>query len=599
MKGIIGRMGAWLRKIADQSLFSKLFLVMVLSMITVTVATSWVTVQMSEKLFVHTFSITNSKIIEQIKSGLESIHYSNVNIVINAAQSGAIKRFLTEGDTDSVTNYKVTFDMSEQMRRIQLGIGAKNIGMIISGVNGKSYISDRTYWSGSLADLEGNPVTRASREQQGRLLYSYLGEAAPSSGDQGVVATKALIDPVSQEGYGQLYIIQKESDVRSIYASFTSDGNDVMILDRQGLIVSSNRVELIGTTSKELLGSAQKIQQQGLAQDEMKMFDKDVIVLAGDLPLYDFYIMNVIDKKLTLGQMLNRKAIFFIVAGIVIIAVLIVYVITRRLTLSLRRLVKKMSTVTKENFHNYMAVTGTYETRELSRSFNFMLDELNDYISQLVDTQKEQRKAELAALQQQINPHFLYNTLASVNILVKRGSQETATQTIHALISLLQNTISNVKETIPVVQELVNLKHYVFINQIRYGQGIKVDYFISPDCMPAQVPNLMLQPFIENAFFHAFNKKGTGYIYVIITKERDTLLCEVVDNGDGMELSSQEDEIPNPTSARQLFTGIGIRNVHDRLVLLYGEEYGVAITSTLGQGTKISITLPWRTEQYT
>ncbi|MNR12886.1 Sensor histidine kinase YpdA [compost metagenome] len=147
------------------------------------------------------------------------------------------------------------------------------------------------------------------------------------------------------------------------------------------------------------------------------------------------------------------------------------------------------------------------------------------------------------------------------------------------------------------MQELVNLKHYVFINQIRYGQGIKVDYFVSPDCMPAHVPKLMLQPFIENAFFHAFNNKGAGYIYVIVTKEKETLLCEVVDNGDGMELSNNLDEIPNPTSTKQSFTGIGIRNVHDRLRLLYGEEYGVTITSSLGQGTKISIKLPWSTEQ--
>lgn len=597
-KGIIEPMGALLRRIADQSLFRKLFLVMVLSMITVTVATSWVTVQMSQKLFVKTFSITNSKIIDQIKSGLESIHYTNVNIAINAAQSGAIKSFLTAGDSDSVTNSMVTFGMSEQMKRIQSGIGAKNLGMIISGINGKSYTSDRTYWSGSSEDLGRNPITQESQKHPGRLMYSYLGEGTSGSGDQGLVAAKALTEPLSKEWYGTLYIIMKESDVRSIYASFTSDGNDVMILDRQGLIVSSNRNVLIGTTSKELLDSAQRIQQLGLSEVEMEMSHKDVIVVAKDLPLYDFYIVNVIDKDTALGQMLNRKAIFFLVAGIVVATVLIVYVITRRLTLSLRKLVKKMSTVTKENFHNYMEVTGTYETRELSRSFNFMLDELNDYISQLVDTQKEQRKAELAALQQQINPHFLYNTLASVNILVQRGSQETATQTIHALISLLQNTISNVQETIPVVQEMVNLKHYVFINQIRYGQGIKVDYFVSPDCLPAQVPKLMLQPFIENAFFHAFNKKGTGYIYVIITKERDTLLCEVVDNGDGMELSNQADEMPNPTSARQLFTGIGIRNVHDRLVLLYGEEYGVTITSSVGQGTKISIKLPWSTEQY-
>lgn len=147
-----------------------------------------------------------------------------------------------------------------------------------------------------------------------------------------------------------------------------------------------------------------------------------------------------------------------------------------------------------------MAVTGSYETRQLSTAFNYMLKELNDYVAQLVETQKEQRNAELAALQQQINPHFLYNTLASVNILVQRGSKEQATETIHALISLLQNTISNVKETITVEDELINLKHYVFITQVRNGNRIKVETFVSPDCMNAKVPKLILQPFIENAF---------------------------------------------------------------------------------------------------
>jgi len=394
-----------------------------------------------------------------------------------------------------------------------------------------------------------------------------------------------------------LYMMIRESEFSGIYNSFTSTGNDVMILNQSGVIVSSNRTELVGTVSDQLLNSAKTLQQTGGANLELEMNGKDAIVLADYLPLFDFYIVNVIDKNMVLGHMLNTQAIVLICTGIVAAAVLVVYFITRRLTKSLRTLVKKMSNVTKNNFNNYMTVSGTYETRELSNSFNFMLDELNDYISRLVETQKEQRRAELAALQQQINPHFLYNTLASVNILVQRGSNEQATETIHALISLLQNTISNVKETITVEQELQSLKHYVFINQVRYGRGIKVDYFISPDCLIAQVPKLMLQPFIENAFFHAFHKKLAGYIYVIITRDRETLVCEVVDNGDGMDPTPNEETTANPTHAKHPFTGIGIRNVHDRLLLLYGKEYGVSMESALGQGTKITIRIPWMTDQ--
>ncbi|MNC27298.1 putative sensor-like histidine kinase [compost metagenome] len=314
-------------------------------------------------------------------------------------------------------------------------------------------------------------------------------------------------------------------------------------------------------------------------------------MLADYLPSYNLYIVNLIDKNETIGTLFDKKMLFLIGGAIAAVALLLIYFLTKRLTKSLRTLVKKMSNVTKKNFHNYMAVTGSYETRQLSTAFNYMLRELNDYVAQLVETQKEQRNAELAALQQQINPHFLYNTLASVNILVQRGSKEQATETIHALISLLQNTISNVKETITVEDELINLKHYVFITQVRNGNRIKVETFVSPDCMSAKVPKLILQPFIENAFFHAFNIKSSGYIYVTIMKDRDMLHCEVVDTGDGMDLDNKE-TIPASTSSRQLFSGIGIRNVHDRLLLLYGEPYGVSISSTPGQGTKVSIRIP-------
>jgi len=586
-----------LRKIAEQSLFSKIFFVMVISIISITILTSWVTVQMSKTLFVQTFGITNSKIIDQIKSGLESFHYSNVNIAINTAQSAAIKNYLTVPDMDSLTDNRTVYSMEEQMNRIQSRIGTKSIGILLLGGNGKSYISDRAYWSGSPQKLKHNPITQATLNQPGKLLYSFMDAEAAGSGESCLVASKALYIPGSEQIYGTLYMMIRESEFSGIYNSFTSTGNDVMILNQSGVIVSSNRTELVGTVSDQLLNSAKTLQQTGGANLELEMNGKDAIVLADYLPLFDFYIVNVIDKNMVLGHMLNTQAIVLICTGIVAAAVLVVYFITRRLTKSLRTLVKKMSNVTKNNFNNYMTVSGTYETRELSNSFNFMLDELNDYISRLVETQKEQRRAELAALQQQINPHFLYNTLASVNILVQRGSNEQATETIHALISLLQNTISNVKETITVEQELQSLKHYVFINQVRYGRGIKVDYFISPDCLIAQVPKLMLQPFIENAFFHAFHKKLAGYIYVIITRDRETLVCEVVDNGDGMDPTPNEETTANPTHAKHPFTGIGIRNVHDRLLLLYGKEYGVSMESALGQGTKITIRIPWMTDQ--
>ena len=130
---------------------------------------------------------------------------------------------------------------------------------------------------------------------------------------------------------------------------------------------------------------------------------------------------------------------------------------------------------------------------------------------ELIVTQKKQRNAELAALQQQINPHFLYNTLASIKIMVKQGNKEKAAEMINKLIALLQNTIGRISETNTVEQELTNMKNYAFINQARYGEQIRVNYYIAPDCLSYELPKLIIQPFIENAFFHAFNKKTSGF----------------------------------------------------------------------------------------
>lgn len=342
---------------------------------------------------------------------------------------------------------------------------------------------------------------------------------------------------------------------------------------------------------KELLKHAKEIDEDGLDYKNAIVMDRNQIILTEYLPSFDLYIVNLVDKKLVMKNLIDTKAIIFISITIVSIALFIVFLISRRLTKSLTNLVKQISNMPKYDFDQYVTVSGSYETRELANTFNYMLDELHDYVEELMETQKKQRKAELAALQQQINPHFLYNTLASIKIMVEQGNKENAGETIRALISLLQNTVGNISETISVEQELMNMKNYAFINQMRYGQRIKVNYYISPDCLAFQLPKLIIQPFIENAFFHGFNKKSDGYIHIMIAQEGEKLVCEVVDNGDGMQVN-REHRLPSHKSKRQLFSGIGVNNVNDRIKLLYGKEYGVAITSQIGKGTRVKIHLP-------
>lgn len=435
-----------LDRIKNLKLFTKMFMIMVVSIIAVSIAISWTIIHMSTDLFMQTFSITNTKVLNQIKTGFESYNDSIVTVVSNANQSGAMKNFLTEGDTNSISTAKSYFNMTEQMKKLQSNLDAYEVGITIAGVNGRVYSTDRSYLTMDDKELKRHPLTINSHEEPKRLMYQDYKQLTGMNGkgEQMIVATKALLDRSTGYIYGTIYIAMKERDFGQVFDSFTSNGNDVFILNKDGVIVSSNRPDRIGHMSEELLKYAEQLAKESSDYINVTVQGKDSIVISDNLPTYDFYIVNTIDKEIALGQMIDVRTLTLICIVIVGIALLIVFLMTRQISKSLTTLVQQMSNVTRNEFGNHITVTGGYEIRELGQAFNYMLDELHDYVDKLVETQKGQRNAELAALQRQINPHFLYNTLASVKTLVQQGSKEKATETIHSLISVLQNTISNV-----------------------------------------------------------------------------------------------------------------------------------------------------------
>ncbi|MEK3707641.1 sensor histidine kinase [Paenibacillus sp. FSL R7-0198] len=585
-------MKKWMNQLSRLGLFPKLFLVMVVSIVLVAVLILWTTIHMSTNLFTETFSITNSKVLNQIKTNFESFNEAIAAVSNNVTQSGSIRGFLSEGDADSLTMAKSFYNMRETMDRIQSITESYEVGITIIGINGRSYSTNRAHLQLSVDELKQEPITMEAAETPSRLIFDVYQNEATLGSQQMISATKALTDRTRSRIYGTLYVTMREDLFRQFYSSFTSRGNDVVIMNEKGEIVSSNREDWIGTTQLDLLSYAREMNNNSPRSINARVMDQDSVVLSEYLPFYRFYIVNVVDKDLAMGQLIDMKTVVLICAAIVVGALILVFLITSQITKSLRRLVRQMSNITKSDLDNYIPVSGSYESRQLGHAYNYMLDELHDYVDQLVQTQHEQRNAELAALQSQINPHFLYNTLASVKVLVQQGNKDRAAETINALIGLLQNTISDVSQTVTVEQEVENLKNYVFINHVRYGGRIKAAFYVAPDCTHYHVPKLVIQPFIENAFFHGFIKKETGTIHVMVSRAGESLICEIMDNGDGIEGLVMGETLPNPKNNRQLFSGIGIRNVHDRIELLYGSPYGVTIMSNVGEGTRVTVTLP-------
>lgn len=583
-----------IEKLKSNSLFFKLTLIMVISSISVSVITAFAIINISKKLFINNFSITNTKILKQIQANSSDLNDKVINVINTVNDSWAFRRYLSEYDCNSIEQFNIIYNFKQDLKIKESSLDSENIDFLLIGTNNSTYIGSSALLTTPVEDIKKNKITLNSLNAPDKLLYQYSnsGFTSLTKNNNCIIATKVLQDRNTRKQFGMIYVIIHESVFNKLYSNFTTNGNDVVIISSTGTILSSNKQNLIGTNDKNLLNTAKKIHNDDLKYLNMNLNKKHYTILSEYMPIYNFYLVNIIDTDRALSDMYNIKEIILICSVIICLSVSIFFVVTRRTTNPLRVLVTEMSKITEGNFNNHIKLEGSSEIRKLSTSFNYMLDGLNDYVERLLEAQKKQRKAELSALQMQINPHFIYNTLASIKWLVLKGDKEKSSETINSFISLLQNTVSETSETITVAQEIENLKNYVFINETRYGDNIKVNFHVLHNCNDYKIPKLILQPFIENAFFHAFTENTEGRIHVFISEKNNKLFCEIVDNGKGMNETQVSSLYSSHSSKHKHFTGIGIKNVDDRIKLLYGNEYGVTIDSKINIGTTINIYLP-------
>ncbi|MBI6874181.1 sensor histidine kinase [Clostridium aciditolerans] len=583
-----------IEKLKSNSLFFKLTLIMLISSISISVITAFAIINISKKLFINNFSITNTKILKQIQANSSDLNDKVINVINTVNDSWAFRRYLSEYDCNPIEQFNIIYNFKQDLKIKESSLDSENIDFLLIGTNNSTYIGSSALLTTPVEEIKKNKITLNSLNAPDKLLYQYSnsGFTSLTKNNNCVIATKVLQDRNTRKQFGMIYVIIHESVFNKLYSSFTTEGNDVVMISSTGTILSSNKHDLIGTNNENLLNEAKKIHNDNLKYLNVNLNKKHYTILAEYMPIYDFYLVNIIDTNKALNDMYSIKEVIFICSIIIAISVSILFMVTRRTTKPLRILVEEMSKITEGNFNNHINLQGSWEIRKLSNSFNYMLDGLSDHVEKLLKAEKNQRKAELSALQMQINPHFIYNTLASIKWLVLKGDKEKSSETINSFISLLQNTISETSETITVAQEIENLKNYVFINETRYGDNIKVNFHVLPNCNDYKIPKLILQPFIENAFFHAFTENTEGRIHVFISEKNNKLFCEIVDNGKGMNETQVSSLYSSPSSKHKHFTGIGIKNVDDRIKLLYGNEYGVTIDSKINIGTTINIYLP-------
>ncbi|MDO5021832.1 MAG: sensor histidine kinase [Eubacteriales bacterium] len=230
------------------------------------------------------------------------------------------------------------------------------------------------------------------------------------------------------------------------------------------------------------------------------------------------------------------------------------------------------------------------EMQLVSDSFDAMLSRIRELLTLIVQEQETKRLHELNALQAQINPHFLYNTLDSIIWMQERGNTKESIEMVSALARLFRISISKGKHEITVREELEHVRNYLLIQKLRFKNKFDYQIHFKPETLELTTIKLILQPLAENSLNHAIDEYGDEQLSIIISSEieNDCLLFTVYDNGVGIP----EEKLKNLLSDKTKNSGIGLKNVHERIQLSYGKEYGLVIESKEDYGTKIYIRIP-------
>ncbi len=260
---------------------------------------------------------------------------------------------------------------------------------------------------------------------------------------------------------------------------------------------------------------------------------------------------------------------------------------------------KKLAGAMKEFEDNasgfvFEPIEGFVEVNKLSDSFEHLVKRIQELMEEVKEEETTLRKTELKALQAQINPHFLYNTLDSISWMCEEGKNEEAVAMVNALAKLFRISISRGHEIIPIEKEVQHAECYLQIQKYRYTNHFDYEFDVQESCKEYLCNKITLQPLIENALYHGLNMIDEGHISIRIFEEGEDVIMEVEDNGSGMTGEQVKELFISDGTDHH---GIGVKNVNDRIKIYFGEKYGITVRSELDEGTCVVIRIPKVTEE--
>jgi two-component system sensor histidine kinase YesM len=412
-----------------------------------------------------------------------------------------------------------------------------------------------------------------------------------------VSATTAVTEPVFKLArllnnnslnypYGILTFDIAEADIYRLMEKEDKQ-KDIYIVNENGNILSNRNKALLNQNIGTLIPGTFGENSSG-SFDSMYNGEKSLVVY--NTIKNGWKTISVIPyKSFITNAQIASKRILIIALSSIAISVVLIYITARFFTKRIESLLQVIRRVEREDFNVNMKFMGHDEIGQLSFAFKKMTGRLKELINEVYKKEISKKEAEMNMLQAQINPHFLYNTLASISALAVKHKDNTTNEMVSHLAKFYRISLNKGKMILPISEEIKLTKYYIAIQQIRFEGLLRLHYAIDDSVLVYQTVKLALQPFVENAINHAVWDDEVGInITIKVYKDDRDIYLEVIDDGMGMRAETLECALNKTDNV----SGYGITNVDQRIKLAFGEEYGVTLYSKFGVGTKAQIRIP-------
>ena len=541
-------------------------------------------------------------IIKQLNQNIDSYISYMDNIASVIAGSGDAYKYLyrenVHGSTEDENYSAYRQRLVEQFKTILKGRDdIRNIGIVRADKNSPSLFDNGVSVRNAYLDLNTQAwyADAVGKYDQYNLTSSHVQNVIKGERPWVITLSRGIRNYTGTTADdGVVFLDLNYSAISELCAqSSMGDKGYVFILDQDGNIVYHPRQQQLynelQTENISLVMNAESdIVTVGKGDDE-KIYALSHSEITG------WTIVGCMNMSELLRNSRQTRSIYVLVAlGLIIVALLISSVIARNITMPIQKLRDSMKSVQKGNFDiEDIEVLTDNEIGSLTRSFNVMTHRIRELMEQNIQEQEQKRKIELKALQSQINPHFLYNTLDSIIWMIRSEEYEGAGKMVSLLAKFFRISLSRGKDMIPLEKELEHASSYLAIQNIRFKDKFEFQIEADPALLKYLCPKLSIQPLLENAIYHGMEGMyEDGEITIRIYDRDGDIGIDVSDNGPGMTQETIDHIMHNKVISSKRGSGIGVRNVNERIQLIYGEDYGVIITSELDEGTTATITIP-------